>query len=532
MKRTAKILLSVLMILSMAASMTACGRGNEGLTPGSTDAASNEGGGKNNSEGANTASTEGLVFENSAEEPVALGTPDTKLDPEAVYRQLTYTPEMFYGDYRLLGGEDAQEKFGEESSYKDYIDEGKECEISVLPFRIQAGKETMSHSVNFIEEHNWMELYFMKRTNGGQGRLWTVICAYTVEGNQLKLTPIDSFNVDKENNKITYKLSDTVWEYTFVFQGRTLTLTSGENSVTLTTGLNAYGKIDYFCVEHYLSENSEPAPEVDYIAFRYDAEDKKSRLYFENAEGVLSRNSTASLQENGLFTYTLALEDRTATYQYVYFYGGEDGLILTDGAHTYYYNDTYFDRYTNNINHYITEDQAAKLNDLSEAKLKEIAEKKDNLMGDLAAAFTDAGIQVTVDEKNGELKMDSSVLFEGDSAVLTSEGKSLLNKFVSAYTSIVFSEKYKDFVEKTMVEGHTAPVPGDTYEDGLPLSEERANNVKDYCLSSEVDVDTSALAAALEAVGYSNSKPVTDADGNVDMDASRRVSFRFIIRLD
>ena len=153
-------------------------------------------------------------------------------------------------------------------------------------------------------------------------------------------------------------------------------------------------------------------------------------------------------------------------------------------------------------------------------------------MEDLAKAFNDAGIKVTVDEKSGELAMDSSVLFGGDSAVLTTEGKTFLNKFVDVYTSIVFSDKYEGFVSKTMVEGHTAPVSGSTYESGLPLSEQRANNVKDYCVSSETGVDTSKLATNLEAIGYSNSKPVKDANGNVDMAASRRVSFRFIINLE
>lgn len=150
----------------------------------------------------------------------------------------------------------------------------------------------------------------------------------------------------------------------------------------------------------------------------------------------------------------------------------------------------------------------------------------------LAKAFNDAGIKVTVNEKTGELAMDSSVLFGGDSAVLTDEGKTFLNKFIEVYTNVVFSEKYEGFVSKTMVEGHTAPVSGSTYESGLPLSEERANNVKNYCVSSEIGVDVNKLTSALEAVGYSNSKPVTDANGNVDMAASRRVSFRFIINLE
>ena len=45
-------------------------------------------------------------------------------------------------------------------------------------------------------------------------------------------------------------------------------------------------------------------------------------------------------------------------------------------------------------------------------------------------------------------------------------------------------------------------------------------------------VDTSKLASTLEAKGLSNSKPVYDSNGEVDMAACRRVSFRFIVNLD
>lgn len=183
--------------------------------------------------------------------------------------------------------------------------------------------------------------------------------------------------------------------------------------------------------------------------------------------------------------------------------------------------------YSETIKEYIEEDV-----DLEEDKIEEIVEKKDNLLKDLIAAFQAAGINVSVDETTGELALDSSVLFGGDSAILRDEGKAFLNKFVDIYTSIVFSDKYDGFVSKTIIEGHTAPVSGSTYESGLPLSEERANTVKKYCISSEVGADTTKLSANLEAIGLSNSKPVYEKSGKVDMAASRRVSFRFIINLD
>lgn len=169
---------------------------------------------------------------------------------------------------------------------------------------------------------------------------------------------------------------------------------------------------------------------------------------------------------------------------------------------------------------------------LSLAQLATIGKKKADMISELVAAFKAEGINVTVNEETGEMAMDASVLFGGDSAVLTAEGKSFLNKFTKAYTSIVFSEKYDGFVAKTLVEGHIAPVAGSTYDSGLSLSKERANNVKGYCLSKETGVNTAKLASSLEAIGYSNTQPIYKSNGDVDMAASRRVSFRFMLNID
>jgi len=160
---------------------------------------------------------------------------------------------------------------------------------------------------------------------------------------------------------------------------------------------------------------------------------------------------------------------------------------------------------------------------------KSVTDKKADLLDDLSTAFQAEGLTVTVNRQTGEIAMDASVLFGGDSAELTAEGKAFLDKFIKAYNSVAFSAKYENFISKTMIEGHTAPVAGSTYASGLSLSEERAANVKAYILSGETGVDLSAKADAFEDVGMSNSQPVYNEDGTVNMDASRRVSFRFLV---
>lgn len=169
---------------------------------------------------------------------------------------------------------------------------------------------------------------------------------------------------------------------------------------------------------------------------------------------------------------------------------------------------------------------------VNEEQLAALKQKKTDLLNELIAAFNAEGIEVSVDLESGEMALDSSVLFGGDSAELTDAGKAFLNKFIKVYTEVAFSDKYDGFISKTMVEGHTAPVSGATYESGMPLSVERATNVRDYCLSAQTGVDVSNIAETLEPVGYSNSKPIYNSNGEVNMSACRRVSFRFMMSVE
>ena len=171
---------------------------------------------------------------------------------------------------------------------------------------------------------------------------------------------------------------------------------------------------------------------------------------------------------------------------------------------------------------------------MTEGEIEEIAKMKDELIADLIAKFQDAGIDCTYNEATGEFAVDSSILFGGDSAELSKEGKAFLDKFIKAYMEVIYDDKYAGFISSTVIEGHTAPLAGSTYESGLPLSIERAENVMNYCLNAESldDTEKALLTLLLEAEGCSNSRPIYDANGNVDLEASRRVSFKFIIDLE
>ena len=471
----------------------------------------------------------GFIFKN--DESPELGTPDKTLNPEEIYSNLTYTPEMFYGNYKLFGGKDAENKYAETAEYAEYTIAGETKVLTTLPIQFIAGKNNLNHKLTLSDGQDWAQVSFMRKLESGSYVLDYYYCAYEVNGNKLTIKPLDDFNIDDANNKITYDLSDAVMTYDFSFKGRIMTLSDGTNSIELNGALDPYGEHDYFYVSAYSSVGSKQIDGIYCFEFLYNPETKDLRFIVSNPNDGFIEEAIANLEENGLFTFTVITEESTKTYQYVYFYNDEDGLILTDGTDIFYYNLDYTDYHKQDITKYTSEEQEGMLNALEENDIKAIVEKTDDLLTELADAFKAADINVNIDKTNGELAVDSSILFGGDSADLSNEGKAFLNKFVEIYSSIIFSDEYSGFISKTIIEGHTAPLQGSTYESGLPLSQQRADVVKDYCLSDETGLDTTNLAASLEAVGMSNSNPIMDNDGNVNLEASRRVSFKFVINI-
>ena len=64
----------------------------------------------------------GYIVKGSEEdEVVELGKVDSPLNPQTIYDKLTYTPQMFYGTYRVFGGKEAEKKYADEIEYVDYV---------------------------------------------------------------------------------------------------------------------------------------------------------------------------------------------------------------------------------------------------------------------------------------------------------------------------------------------------------------------------------------------------------------------------
>ena len=150
---------------------------------------------------------------------------------------------------------------------------------------------------------------------------------------------------------------------------------------------------------------------------------------------------------------------------------------------------------------------------------------KATLLNSLEEAFAREGIAATVDKATGEIALDSAVLFELDKSDLLDDGKEFLQKFVGTFTSVVFDGTLDGYVDSILIEGHTDS--DGTLEHNLQLSQDRADVVKAYCLSPECG--GARLTDMLTSVGVASERPVLNADGTENKEASRRVSFTLII---
>ena len=174
-----------------------------------------------------------------------------------------------------------------------------------------------------------------------------------------------------------------------------------------------------------------------------------------------------------------------------------------------------------------------------EALMSEQQQKLDNIIGvrtelieELRNEFGNSDLKVAVDEKTGAITFDANILFDYNKATLTAPGKEFLSEFLPRYVDVLLSPKYRDYISEILIEGHT-DTEGN-YLFNMELSQKRALSVAEYCLGDDSKILTDAqledLRSVISATGRSYSNPVYDENGEVDMEASRRVEFLFRLK--
>ena len=167
-----------------------------------------------------------------------------------------------------------------------------------------------------------------------------------------------------------------------------------------------------------------------------------------------------------------------------------------------------------------------------QAQLDKIIGVKSNLISALKDEFDGSDLSVSVDSQTGAITFDASVLFDKGKYEIKDEGKKFLDQFLPRYFSVLLKNDVHQYISEVIIEGHTDTTADYLYN--LELSQQRALAVAKYCLdekSSSVSKDKiEQLQKIMTANGRSFSNPVYNSDGSIDMDASRRVEFKFRLK--
>lgn len=163
-------------------------------------------------------------------------------------------------------------------------------------------------------------------------------------------------------------------------------------------------------------------------------------------------------------------------------------------------------------------------------RLDDLVGVKSQIITELGSALTGAGLSATVDRNTGDIVLESTVFFDVGKNGIKESGKQLLDRFIPVYLGVLLRPEYSDFLGEIVIEGHT-DTQG-TYLRNLELSQERALSVAAYCLQMQSlsSEKRELLRSILTAKGRSYSNPVYNADGTINMDASRRVEFKFRLK--
>lgn len=183
----------------------------------------------------------------------------------------------------------------------------------------------------------------------------------------------------------------------------------------------------------------------------------------------------------------------------------------------------------------------------SKQLVNDFEQTRSEIFSDLKSTFGEYkdewGIEVTSDLV---VKFNNpDLLFDTDSPTIKPEYKSILDKFIPLYLSIINNPKYLDKIKEIRIEGHTADPTqlNPTYMDMVALSQLRANSVLSYIRESASyntlsERDRDRLTFWFSANGLGNGRALDSSghyrflSGGDVSPISRRVEFRIVTNSD
>ena len=445
--------------------------------------------------------------------------------------------------------------FMESMKYQTLTYGGEELEVSALPFGFYA--YTLRHSsdsygdeyihyddpegmeilkelvlaqygseywVNFNKylDLNLIDLEMCDRT----GYIYRGTFAYRLESNKLILSTIDI----TDESTFAFTLTD-FYSCKMAVEGRNIVLSNKGKKITyLNNWLSGQSGDSLSDVSEsgYVYDDAQAYHDIAYIYVRGNPAVDETGFYTSImfTDGCPAIDPVHIYNDDGTITfrweqryveYNGRWEKVDDPYEFTCEYMLSAGILLKIDGKWYRYQNSFDGYYGKKLQGLDTED-------LDEEQVANIIITKDNMLEELNNAFTASGISATIDATTGKVSMDSSILFATGKYDLSAEGKAYLDGFLDTYTAVILSKEYAGYVSEIVIEGHT-DTQG-TYDYNMELSENRAASVASYCLEQNPE-----LKSVITTKGYSFDHPIYKEDGSVDMAASRRVTFRFVLTL-
>ena len=333
--------------------------------------------------------------------------------------------------------------------------------------------------------------------------------------------------------EIDYAFVWNGWELTLAYEGQTATYVpwqiSDENQGMPSMGIGNL-MFGYEAFEDIQDITLFVPSDQDYnatISFLADDSQKLNEYFAELVYSPKGDVSIHILPDNSILSDG-AMND--ARYEAKFFYSG-NAFTLVDGDVKSIYC-TYASRYADKLQENV---ESELLKELEENQLAELARRQNVILEKIQSTFQKAGFQSVIDENTGRITLDANILFGYDDAALSDEGKNLLNRFIGAYVPAVLDEECAGYISEVIIEGHTDTQGG--YDYNLELSNSRAEAVADYfeTTSNLENISESMWNEFIQKMvveGKSFENPIYNTDGTVDMEASRRVTFRFTLKVD
>ena len=166
------------------------------------------------------------------------------------------------------------------------------------------------------------------------------------------------------------------------------------------------------------------------------------------------------------------------------------------------------------------------------AQLTQNDVKRAALLEEIHDRLEENGINVTIDEKHGILRISEGVLFDVGLADVKADGQRVITKLAEIFESTLQSEEFAGTVETVFIEGHTdnVPINSGIFPSNWELSTKRAINTWLLMVRTRPhlnQLENNRHQQIFSVSGYAETRPIADNASPSGRSSNRRIDIRF-----